>query len=301
MFPGLSVSKRHRFARNGWGNSVLVRIWQVLQDFHSAYGSAAHLLTDFSQAVIKIKGLADLIFQNDDDVIGKRAQLIDLSRSVARAVILDSEEDFERKSTPVTGLPELLQRFEQRIASAADVPVSVLMGREPSGLGATGEHELAQWHASLAARQNRHLKPRIERFLRLIMLAKDGPTGGVEPEDWSIEFNPLAAPDDTVQAAIRLQQSQVDVAYITAGVLTKEEVASSRFGGSEWSDKTTLDPAAREQAVADHAVAMADHVKLTGGTAPGGAPPAGPGVRGPGKTHKPPKPRLNHFSSRYGR
>jgi phage-related protein (TIGR01555 family) len=252
IFPGIVVSKRHRFRRHGWGNSQLVRVWQVLQDFHSSYGSAAHLLTDFAQAVIKIKGLADVIFQNDDDALGKRAQLIDLSRSVARAVILDSEEDFERKATPVTGMPELLQRFEHRLAAAADMPVSVLMGREPSGLSATGDMEIEQWYTSLADRQNRRLKPRLERFLRLIMLSKDGPTGGVEPENWSIEFNPLQAPDDSEQADIRLKQAQADQIYMAAGAVLPAEIAQSRFGGSKWSDKTSLDNDARQAAMDEH-------------------------------------------------
>ena len=58
-------------------------------------------------------------------------------------------------------------------------------------------------------------------------------------------FNPLWQMTEAERVDIRLKQSQADVAYINAQVLTPEEVASSRFGGDAYSIETKLDLEAR--------------------------------------------------------
>lgn len=257
VFPGTATSRRHRYAQRGWGNSVLVRILDIVRDFQVSYGGAANLLTDFAQAVFKIKGLAELVAQNDDDVIVNRARLIDMCRSMARAVIIDSEEEYERKATPLSGLPELLDRFGSRLAAAADMPLTLLMGQSPGGLNATGESDIRFFYDRISARQNKYLRPRLERVLKLIMLAKGGPTNGVEPEDWSLEFNPLWQLPEPEKATMRKTVAETDKIYIDAGVNTPEEIAASRFG-SRWSMETIIDLEGREQLAADYETAQAD-------------------------------------------
>jgi phage-related protein (TIGR01555 family) len=115
---GIRVSRRHLRQRNGWGDSVFMRALQVISDFQQAYAGASILISDFAQAVLKIKNLAELVSANDTATIQARAQLIDMSRSLARAVVIDSEEEFERKATPVSGLPELLEKIREQQARA---------------------------------------------------------------------------------------------------------------------------------------------------------------------------------------
>lgn len=256
VFPGIFVSNQQRIRRHGWGNSIFVRLMQPVADFQMAYGGAAHLMTDMSQAVYKVVGLAGLIASHNDAAITKRAQVIDMTRSVCRAILIDSQEDFERQATPLTGIPEMLDRFAHRLAAAAEMPVTLLMGMSPSGLNATGDADIRNWYDHIQGLQKKHLTPRIERLLRLIMLAKDGPTKGVEPSNWTVKHRPLWQLTDLEQATLRMNQSTTDVAYVTAGVLTPEEVAASRFGGTEYSTDTTIDVEGRKQVAADAAVAQ---------------------------------------------
>jgi phage-related protein (TIGR01555 family) len=257
IFPGTAVSRRQRMQRQGWGDSVFVRVAEILADFQGSYAGAAHLITDFAQAVMKVKGLADALIQKNDAVIVKRAQMIDMSRSLARMVLLDSEEDFERKATPVAGLPELLEKIEHRFAAAADMPVTLLMGISPGGLGSNGEQEIRFFYDRIKAKQHRMLKPRLERLLRIIMLSKDGPTKGTEPESWCVEFAPLWQMSDKEQADMRFVQAQTDEKYIANGVVIPEEIAASRFGGGRWSPDTVIDIDMRQQAASDYEDAKA--------------------------------------------
>lgn len=279
IFPGIFVSDQHRQRRRGWGNSIMVRVLSVLADFQMTYGGAAHLTTDMAQAVFKIKGLAEMMAMGADDKMVARAQLIDISRSLARCVVIDQDEEFERKQTPINGLPELLERFEHRLAAAADMPVSLLMGSSPAGLNATGDADIRFWYDHMKTAQIEDLQPRLEYFFRVLMHTKDGPTKGVEPDDWTIKFRPLWQNTDTEIATIRKTQSETDVNYINAGVLTPEEVAASRFAGAEYSMETTIDMEGRAKMAEEHVAATEEHAQkmaeLTPALLPPKTPPAG--------------------------
>lgn len=272
-FLGPRVGRKYVSATNphGWGDSVLARCWQVVRDYQVGWSAAATLLTDFAQAVMKIQGLAELMAANDDDAIASRLKLIQLSRSVARMVVLDSEEEFERKPTPLSGLPEMLQQMALRIAAAARIPVTILMGQAPAGLQATGASDIRWFYDTVASEQQRTLRPALNRVVQVLFASRDGPTGGAEPDNWTVEFRPLWQLTEGEAADLRLKQAQVDKLYVDSGVLMPEEVAVSRFGGDAYSTETTLDQATREK------YAAGEPTPASGpGAGPGTGPPAGP-------------------------
>lgn len=245
IFPGIKVSRRQYGELSGWGDSVLTRANAVLRDFNISWGAAGTLVSDFAQAVFKIEGLANLFASDNTDAVKARMQAMDYARSVVRAIVVDSNEDFERKSTPVTGLPELLDRFATRLAAAADMPLTLLMGQSPAGLNATGESDIRFFYDRVKAAQHRKLKPAIERITALI-LANNTPNGKNNNHYWSIEFNPLWQPTEKEKAETRLIVAQTDQIYIANGVVSPEEVAISRFGGDDYSIDMLVDFKARE-------------------------------------------------------
>lgn len=240
-FEGIRVSRRHTSLNHGWGDSVLNRLYQPLADFQQSYRAVPNLIADFAQGVHSIEGLAELIMANEDDLVRKRIETMDVARSMLRSLIIDSKDKFERLQTPVSGLAELLDRCAKRFAAAADMPVSLLMGDQPAGLNATGEQNTRWWYDSQGAEREVKLRPIINKLLRLIFISSEGPTAGVEPERWKVLFNNLWVPSQAEVAAIRAQVATADAAYVNAGVLTPEEVAISRFGGDEWSMDTRID------------------------------------------------------------
>jgi phage-related protein (TIGR01555 family) len=247
-FDGAMVNRRRRLRNAGWADSVYIRLADIIRDFAIAWGGVAHLLQDFSQAVFKMKGLADALLADEDNLVLNRMKLMDMARSVARAVPIDAEsEDFERKQTPVTGMPELLDRFALRLAAAARMPVTLLMGQAPAGLNATGASDVRNFYDYIHARQERILRPRLNRIIWLLFKSADGPTGGKIPDNWSITFNPLWQASETEQATIRFQTAQADNLYFQMGSLTADEIAQSRFGGDKYSTETILDTDQRAQ------------------------------------------------------
>jgi phage-related protein (TIGR01555 family) len=231
IFPGIQVSRRQVTTQAGWGDAVLSRCRETLRDFQTSWAAAGLLVADFAQAVWKIKGLAEIIALDKDSEIANRITAMELARSTVRAAVIDADgEEFERKQTPVSGLPELLDRFATRLAAAADIPVTLLMGMAPAGLNATGESDIRTFYDRVKARQNRKLRGPIEKICRVAFKS----LGIEEPDNWFIRFSPLWQPTDQEVAATRKTIADTDAVYFDMQVISSEEIREQRFGGREF-------------------------------------------------------------------
>ena len=243
LFDGALTARMTMDSPTGFDDSVLQQAMTTLQQTATAWQSTAHLMTDASQGVLKIANLVDLVATGGQETLRTRIGLMDLSRSVCRAILVDAEkESFERVSTSFAGLPEVMDRLMMRMSATAEQPVTLLYGRSPAGLNATGESDIRGWYDTVAEAQVDELKPRLERLLKLMFLAKDGPTRGRVPEDWSIEFNPLWQPTDKELADTKKVKADTYVALVTAQIMTDAEA-----GIGLASDFPTIDVESRSE------------------------------------------------------
>jgi phage-related protein (TIGR01555 family) len=225
----------------GWGDALAVRVFEVLRDYQMSWNAAANILQDFAQGVFHMEGLAEAMATDNDSLIVKRMQSMDMQRSSIRSILLDAKETFERQQTPITGLPEMMEKFALRLAAAAKLPVTLLMGQSPAGLNATGDTDVRWFYDQIKAFQMKTILPALSRLITLVFKSKNGPTKGKVPSNWVWKFNPLWQLAEDEQATLRYTQAQADQIYISTGVVTPEEVAKSRFSGDEYSTETVLD------------------------------------------------------------
>jgi phage-related protein (TIGR01555 family) len=235
---------------------VLQRVNQVLKKHDVGWDAAAAILSDFSQGVFKIKGVLDAMSSNNGEKFLERMRLTDMTRSVLRSVVVDTDEEFERTSTPTSGLADILDRFMMRLAAAAEMPVTKLYGQAPAGLNATGEADMRNWYDSVANKRSKEMKPAHERILSV--LAK---------KPIEVEYAPLWEMSDKEKSEVQVNVSNANATAVNAGILTPEEAALSmadeqgcvRVGWSE------VDRAGRETARAaapyDVQAAMAQESK----------------------------------------
>lgn len=234
IFPGIQIGSEAK--RNGlwYGTSILDRVFDVLRDFNLTWGSASSLMVDFSQAVWKIKDLPSVIARDGGKLFQQRMQAMDLARSTIRAVVIDADsEDFRRDVTPLTGLPELLDRQITRISSAAGVPAMILFGESPGGLNATGEGNNRAWYDDLVSERKEKVDPHVEYVVDILSRIYKAP-------DWSITFPPLWQPTQAEIASIEKTEAETDQIRILSGVVTPEEVAASRFAGGEYNHRLQI-------------------------------------------------------------
>jgi phage-related protein (TIGR01555 family) len=242
IFQG-SPLPRKTFITNGyWGDSILSILYRPLQNYGTTHDSVASLMQDFSQAVFKIQNLADILSAKDGKaLIKERINMVELSRSVINATIIADTEEFERKTTSLAGVQEIIEKMERRLVSTTSYPHTILLGESPGGgIGNDGKAQHRDYYDFVSRRQESILKQPLRRFIHLVMSAKEGPTKGKVPVTWDIEFMPLWQDSESDIMEQRKKQAEADQIYITNQVLSPDEVALARFGGPRYSHDMKL-------------------------------------------------------------
>ena len=220
---GVIVSTTPQSQNHGWGDSVLLRAWDAIRDYNLAAHASAMLIRDFSQAVFQIENLHQLIAENRWDAVKKRLEAMAYARSAMNAVVMDTSESFDRVQTPVSGLPEMLDRQMQRVASAAGRSVTSLFGRSPAGLSATGESDTRHDYDLVQSVREKSIIPAIERVTELIIGSLTR-----SPPEWEIEAPPLWQPSEKERAETYEIKSRADERYMEWGAADPDEVAQAR-------------------------------------------------------------------------
>lgn len=237
IFPGVAADREARVQMRGWGDSIFTRVDEVLQQYGQTWGGIAILMSELSIGVLSVDGFAASLAGNNKSgtkVVTNRALALNLAKSIARITLIDAKEEFKRDTVSMAGVAEMLQQFALRLAAAAGMPVSMLMGQAPAGLNATGDSEIRWFYDKVAAAQRRRVLPQMRKLIRLIFKSKAGPTNGEEPERWSVKARPLYQMSATEKSQQYLAVAQGDHIYLTDSVVSAEEVAAKRFGGADY-------------------------------------------------------------------
>lgn len=248
-FDGTPVDSRKRRELGGWSYSVLQRPYDVMRTFATSFQAAGVLTADASQAVFTMKGLFEMIAAGEKDKLQTRMQLVDMSRSAARAVLLDADgEKFERIATSFAGLPEMLDRMMMRLASSVDMPVTILMGRSPAGQNATGESDFTHWYDSIRSQQAKEFGPKLLRVFE-ILAHKPLPTA-------SIDWCDLEEMTEKEEAELEKYEAEKWATYIDKGVLYPQEVALAKFGKKSNGEVEIDEKQRKEELVAEKELAL---------------------------------------------
>lgn len=256
------VPNRDRSYTNGWGDSAITPIYEELRNFGSAISNISSIMQDFVNGILKIPDLSNsLVSQECENNLMRRLDFANLSKGITNMMVLDGDETYEKLSTNVSGVSDLLDRFMLSLSSVTGIPVTLLFGRSPAGFNASGDTDVRNFYDMIKQYQEMKLKPVLEKLTYYIFRSKSGPTKGIEPENWSIQFAPLWQNSEEEEANIRRIVAETDRIYIETGVLDPTEVAISRFGGDRWSMNTVIDIAARENGYNSNEIADLEYEK----------------------------------------
>jgi phage-related protein (TIGR01555 family) len=262
-FDGTVVSKNHRRqVPNGWGDSIFARVLPVLRDFDGAWDGAGVIAANFAQSVMKMKGLADLLASEtpeDAQAFRRRVQAVLYSMSLLNTTLIDSEgEDYERKTTNLTGFPDLLDKFATRLAAAARLPVMKLLGISASGLNPSGAADLRFYYDEIKSKQEKELRRPLNTIVELVSIA----TKQKLPENWVIRFRPLWQMTDQERAQYRKTVLEGTEIAVRNQMITPEEAATSHFAGDQFSEDIHLSTEDRDALAADRMEREAEAAKL---------------------------------------
>lgn len=213
VFGGELTAGEEREAISGWEDSCLQAVYNIVRAFNDGFLSANRMMVDASQGVLKLRGLINAIAGGNKQDIETRAQLIALTRSVARVTMLDAEgESFEKIATSFAGVPDILDRLANRLSAATGIPVTRLMGQAPAGLNATGDNDLRSWYDNVESYRETSIEPQCKKLLEIAKI------------DRPLKFPSLWQETGKEKAEREVIESTRDKNYVDAGVVLADEV-----------------------------------------------------------------------------
>lgn len=233
-----------------WGIPEYVRINRAIRDAEVAHGSATKLLDRSVQAVYKMKDLAaELATEEGEDRVLRRLQTIDMARGLLNSITIDSEgEDYDFRQFQFSGVSDVIDSTCNFLSALTSIPQTILFGRSPAGMNATGDADLENWYNYLERIQKRMVKKNL-RYLLSVIFQAGVRTGEVdEVPKIKVSFNPLWSLGDTEQADLDQKRAQTQFTraqtaqlYIDKQVIDPSEVRAKLADSEEFDVENMLD------------------------------------------------------------
>lgn len=229
---GVRLPMYQRQYENGWGMSIVERIFDVLTAFDSTTMGTAQLVYQARIRVMKIKGYRQVMGGTSDAAqrgILKQLDNIREWQSNEGMSVIDSEDDFEAHQYAFSGLDSVLQQMAQQISGATGIPMTRLMGQSPAGFS-SGDMEIRQYYDGIAQQQEAALRRGVNTILHVLfrsVLGKD------PPDDFDFVFGSLWGMSDEQKANIFAARTNAVVGAFNAGLIDRAAGLAELRAGSE--------------------------------------------------------------------
>ncbi len=240
-FDGETLPNKAWRENQGWGDSVIVGLYDRLSGLGESFGGVENLITEFIIGKMTVKNLQALISSPEGyKMIQKRLQALDMSKSMLNTILLDEKEEFDRvAATGTQGLSKLLELLMLVFASISGIPYIKLFPEQSKGLGSEASGNIRLYYDDIASDQVDTLSPPLTILARYIQLSKEGDFNGKELDTWKIEYRPLWQLTEKEQAETKKIVAETDDIYHGMG-LEGEIIINNRYGGDTYSADTVL-------------------------------------------------------------
>lgn len=185
---------------NGWGMSVVERIFERIQAFDTATVGITQLIHKAHLRTYSIEKLRAILATGGDLEKGlmRHLDMIREFQTIEGMTIMDASDKFETHSYSFAGVADVLLRFAEQVSGATGIPLVRLFGQSPAGFN-TGDGDLENYYSRVNSLQERRLR----RHIRWLMeISWRSLFGQPLPEDFTFEFNKLWEMSDTDRATM---------------------------------------------------------------------------------------------------
>ena len=182
---------------------------------------------------LKTGDLTEMLASGNDEHIEKVFRVMEAEnhfRTSYGLQLLNANDSMENLNYDFAGLPQIYEQCLLDMAGAAEIPATKLFGRSPQGMNATGESDMRNYYEVIASRQERDLRPVLEKLLPVMAMS----CWGYVPEDLQIRFEPMTPLSTGDQIHQAKEHSEMLVQLFQAGAITKEELREEMI---EWSGR----------------------------------------------------------------
>jgi phage-related protein (TIGR01555 family) len=220
VFDGCPVPDRVRTRNDGWGASKLQQCYDQLIRFGMSHYWANQLLERSQQAIHGIPDLTNLLRSpGGEQMVRRRVDLVDMTRSINNTIVIDSAESYDLKSTPLGGVSDVMDRMGLALSAVSGVPESLLFGKQQGGLNSTGKSDLENWYAKIGQDQANILLPALDKLITVQLHIM-----GKYTEDYLVKFNPLSVPSKMDMVETDYKRAQTFEILNNIGALDSSEI-----------------------------------------------------------------------------
>ena len=219
-FTGNTLPFWEEIAEMQWGASVVESIFDELRKRDNVSWNIAQLTFMANIRVLKMQDLGQLLAATDSESQAELLRTLEAQNMLLNNMgmqVMDAADGLETHQYTFGGLADCYQQFIMDISGAAEIPVTKLFGRSPSGLNATGESDLQNYYDMIAEKQEAVLRPILNKVLPPFIIS----TIGSLPEDFDFDFDPVAEPTDKERADLAKCGTDNVVAAYNAGLISQ--------------------------------------------------------------------------------
>ena len=191
VFQGGTLPPGLEQEANYLGDSLLDRRYAKIMHYEVSIASMAAALSKFHEAVLFLDGLQEQeaagTLSSTRNVLSRIAKIA----SIYNYIVLPKGSEYKREALNVSGMPQVHEQLKEDVASALNMPQTILFRHNPGGLGNNGTLDLKQWAEQLESYQKRVLLPPLQRLVKLICAQRNGKIADPDFE-FQIVFHPVS-------------------------------------------------------------------------------------------------------------
>lgn len=237
---GVELPYWQRIAENGWGQSVLERLWDRLIAFDSVTSGTAQLVYKAHLRTYKVEKLRELIALGGKslEALLKNIDMIRQFQSNEGLTLMDASDEFETHQYSFSGLSEVIDKFGEQVCGAVETPDVILFGQSPGGLN-NGDDSVRIYYDGIKADQDSALRPGVTTLCDVISRSE---LGKPLPEGFAFDFVPLWQLSDVEKADVGAKDTNSVVQAFDSGIVDRgtalKELRQSSNTTGLWSNIT---------------------------------------------------------------
>lgn len=219
-FDGENIPYRQRLRFNGWGMSVVERLFDRLVAFDSTTLGAAQLVYKAHLRTARVKDLRSILAAGGaaEAALIKQFQMMRQMQTNEGLSLLDAEDEFDVHTYTFSGLSDVLMQFAQQISGALQIPLVRLFGQSPAGLNSTGESDIRAYYDRIEKDRERALRG---GYGTVVDLTYRSVTGRDPPKGFRFDFRSLWQMSDKEKADIAVAVTTAVSTAEESGLVTK--------------------------------------------------------------------------------
>ncbi len=221
-FTGRELPHSEMVRNSYWGASELEHPWDEIRRYLSTCENINQLAFMANIITLKMGNFGSDLAYGSDRVMENLEQTVKQENRLRTSYgvqVMSADDSMETHPYTFGGMAEVKESFMLDVAGAAEIPATILFGRSPQGMNATGEADIRIYYDKIGQQQERVLRPVLEKLLPVMAMS----CWGFVPDDLRISFNPVMTISPVEKAELSMKATQEVLEVYKSGLITKEQ------------------------------------------------------------------------------